>query len=206
VEPQTVFYIVGGALAVLAVAVAFFGLRERSFPGSRPALAGGVAVFALLVAATTTAAVISAREEQEHREAELAEEGAEGEEAAEEEAAAAEETGAEGPAGAAEQPGGAPAAGASTLELSSPEDGSTTFDPSELTAEAGEVTIEYTNPSPVQHNVAVEGDGQTLDEGDLVTDGDVSTASAELEPGEYVYYCSVPGHREAGMEGALTVE
>jgi len=187
VEAQTVFYIIGGTLAVLAVAVSFLGLRERSFPGSRAALAGGVALFALFVVATTTAAVISAREEQEHREEELAEHAAQEEEAA---------------AGAPEEAAGA----GETLELSSPEDGSTSFDPTELTAESGPLTLEYTNPSPVEHNVALEADGEILDEGELVTDGDVSTASAELQAGDYVYYCSVPGHREAGMEGTLTVE
>jgi plastocyanin len=199
VESQTLFYIIGGALAVLAVVVSFFGLRERSFPGSRAALAGGFAVFALLVVSTTTAAVISAREEQEHREEELAHEAAEEEQVEGEEAAEAEATGTEGPSGASEAEAG------QVLTLTSPEDGSTTFDSARLDANPGTVTIEYTNPSPVEHNVAIEGAGDALAEGDLVTDGDVSTASAELERGQYLFYCSVPGHREAGMEGPLSV-
>jgi plastocyanin len=202
VGPETVFYIVGGALAVLAVVVSFLGLRQRSFPGSRAALAGGIAVFAVFVVATTTAAVISARDEQEHREAELAEHAAETEEAAAgEEAAEAEETGTEGPSGASEAE--AQQAQGQVVTLSSPEDGSTTFDPSQLAANPGAVSLEYTNPSPVEHNVALEADG--AEEGDLVTDGDISTVSAELQRGQYAYYCSVPGHREAGMEGTLTV-
>jgi plastocyanin len=202
VGPETVFYIVGGALAVLAVVVSFLGLRQRSFPGSRAALAGGIAVFAVFVVATTTAAVISARDEQEHREAELAEHAAETEEAAAgEEAAEAEETGTEGPSGASEAE--AQQAQGQVVTLSSPEDGSTTFDPAQLAANPGAVSLEYTNPSPVEHNVALEADG--AEEGDLVTDGDISTVSAELQRGQYAYYCSVPGHREAGMEGTLTV-
>jgi plastocyanin len=182
---QTLFYVVGIVLVVLAVATSALGLRDRRFPGSRGAFAGGFALFILLVVATTTAAVISARDEQEHRENEEAAEAAEEAEAGEEAAA-----------------GG----GATTLELSAPQDGSLAFDPSSLEAPAGEVTIEFTNPAAIEHDVYIEQGGEDLAESDLVADGETSTASAELDPGEYVYYCSVPGHREGGMEGTLTVE
>jgi uncharacterized cupredoxin-like copper-binding protein len=30
--------------------------------------------------------------------------------------------------------------------------------------------------------------------------------SAQLKPGNYTFYCSVPGHRQAGMQGTLTVK
>ena len=52
----------------------------------------------------------------------------------------------------------------------------------------------------------IERDGEELAGSDVVTDGETTEASAELEPGEYAYYCAVPGHREGGMEGTLTVE
>jgi plastocyanin len=194
---QTFFYVVGIVLVLLAVAVSALGLRDRSFPGSRGALAGGLALFVLLVATTTTAAVISARDEQETRENEEAAEAAEEAEAQQEGEEAAEEQ-----TGGVPQQGGGP----STLELSAPEDGSLAFEPSSLEASAGEVTIEFTNPAAIDHDVYIEQDGEDLAESELVADGESTTASAELDPGEYTYYCSVPGHREGGMEGTLTVD
>ena len=73
----------------------------------------------------------------------------------------------------------------------------------EATASAGSVTLSMPNPSPLPHNIALE---DPPIEGEVVDQGGVSEITAELEAGEYVYYCSVPGHREAGMEGTLTVE
>jgi plastocyanin len=198
---QTAFYIVGIVLVVLAVVVSALGLRNVSFPGSRGALTGTLAVFCLLVAATATAAVISARDEQEHRENEEAAEAA-AEAEAEQEAVEGEEA----QTGEVPEQGGAPPGGGSTLELTAPEDGSLAFDPPSLEAAAGEVMIEFTNPAAVEHDVYIEQGGEDLAESELVSDGESSEASAELEPGEYVYYCSVPGHREGGMEGTLTVE
>ncbi len=40
---------------------------------------------------------------------------------------------------------------------------------------------------------------------DVITD-DTTTATVELEAGDYTFYCSVPGHQDGGMEGDLTVE
>lgn len=205
------FYVFGITATVLALAVTFFGLRSERFPTSRGALFGGLAVFAFLVAATCTYAVVLAREEQEHRaheleqrEAEQSEEEAVGEQAANPESEATEEQG--GAAGEnVEGEGGESAGGGETIELSSPEDGSLVFEPETLEASAGAVTLSYTNPSPVPHDVAIEVDGETVASGDVVTDGGVSTASYEFEPGTYVFYCSVPGHREAGMEGEITI-
>jgi plastocyanin len=198
---QTLFYVVGIALVVLAVVVSALGLRNTSFPGSRGALVGALGVFVLLVAATATAAVISARDEQEHRENEEAAEAAEEAEAGQE-----AEEGEEAQTGGVPEQGGAAAGGAPALELTAPEDGSLAFDPTSLETQAGEVTIEFTNPAAIEHDVYIEQDGEDVAESDLVSDGESTEASAELEPGNYVYYCSVPGHREGGMEGTLTVE
>ena len=37
-------------------------------------------------------------------------------------------------------------------------------------------------------------------------DGGTKTLTMTLAPGTYTYYCSVPGHRQAGMQGTLTVK
>jgi plastocyanin len=191
---QTAFFVIGIALVVIALVVSVIGLRFEQFPGSRLVLAAGAGLLVVLVAATTTSAVINAREEQkEHNE----------EAAAEEEQAATEATEAgESPKELEEQ--GAAEAGAAGLELSAPEDGTLAFDTDALEAEAGEVTIGFDNPAAIEHDVAIEADGEEIAKSDLVSESSTEV-TADLEPGEYIFYCSVPGHREGGMEGTLTV-
>jgi len=72
-------------------------------------------------------------------------------------------------------------------------------------AEAGTVKFTSENPQPVDHDIAVEGNGVNA-KGEVVTDGGVSEFTTDLKPGEYTFFCSVPGHREGGMEGKLTVK
>ena len=78
------------------------------------------------------------------------------------------------------------------------------FDKAELTAPAGPVTITMQNPSDVPHNVVIDADGAKP--GDTVSKDGESVASADLQAGEFTYYCAVGNHRSAGMEGTLTVE
>jgi plastocyanin len=73
------------------------------------------------------------------------------------------------------------------------------------TANAGQITIKSENPQSTQHDIAIEGNGVNQ-KGEVVTSGGVSEFSADLKPGEYTFFCSVPGHREGGMEGKLTVK
>jgi len=79
------------------------------------------------------------------------------------------------------------------------------FDKSTLDAKAGKVTITMDNPSDIPHAVAIEGKGVDVD-GKTVGKGEKSVASADLKPGTYEFYCPVPGHKEAGMKGTLTVK
>ena len=80
-----------------------------------------------------------------------------------------------------------------------------TYEFADAVAPPGALTIESVNEQPVDHNIAVDGNG--VDEvGDVVANGGTSTVEVDLDAGEYAFYCSVPGHREGGMEGVLTVE
>ena len=92
-----------------------------------------------------------------------------------------------------------------TIDVAAPADGSFAYEPAELTAPAGLVTVNFDNPAALQHDVVIEDDaGNEVAKTDLVSEGQAAT-NAELQPGTYTYFCDVPGHREGGMEGTLTV-
>jgi plastocyanin len=103
-----------------------------------------------------------------------------------------------------EDTGGGGGGDAVTIMLAADPNGELAFDQTELTAAAGEVTIEFMNESGIPHNVEVEGNG-VEEVSDTITEGSTSL-TVNLEAGEYTFYCAVPGHREGGMEGTLTVE
>ena len=77
------------------------------------------------------------------------------------------------------------------------------YEPESLTATAGEVTISLDNQGSAVHNVIVEeaGDAKVVEAEGGATD----TGTIQLEAGTYTFYCDIVGHREAGMEGTLTV-
>ena len=100
--------------------------------------------------------------------------------------------------------GGGGGGGGGTITLTADPSGAIAFDQTELTVSAGEVTIELVNDSGIPHNVEVEGNG-VEEVSDTITSGSTELTMT-LEPGEYEFYCAVPGHREGGMEGTLTVE
>jgi len=204
------FYVFGIGLTVLALVVAFGGMRMENFP-SPAIMRAGLALMGVFVVGACAFAIVLSREEQEVRAEEISEFREEEAAEMEAEAGAGAEEGSE-PTEPAE-PTDAEPEEAEGIALASPEEGdllfvlpdSETENPT-LEAEAGEVTIDYVNPSPVPHNVAIEDGSETVAQGETVTGGAAGPATADLEPGEYAYYCSIPSHREAGMEGTLTVK
>jgi mono/diheme cytochrome c family protein len=107
-------------------------------------------------------------------------------------------------AGAAKQEELARAKGG-TLEIPADPSGRTLYTFKNAEAPAGQLKIDSVNESTVDHDIALEGGGVN-EKGETVSNGGTSTIDVDLRPGEYTFYCSVDGHRAAGMEGTLTVK
>ncbi len=110
--------------------------------------------------------------------------------------------------GASEASGGSKeeGGGGSTVKFEADPSGNLAYTTTEATAKAGKVTIDFNNPQGLDHDVAIENSkGEEVGATEIVAEGEAST-SVNLEPGTYHYFCTIPGHREAGMEGTLVVE
>ena len=102
--------------------------------------------------------------------------------------------------------GGGGSEGGATLSFEADPNGQLAYTTTEASAKAGKVTIDFNNPQGLPHDVAIEdSSGKTIAQTEEVGQGEAST-TADLKPGTYTFYCTVPGHREAGMEGTLTVK
>ena len=95
--------------------------------------------------------------------------------------------------------------GGATVAFTADPGGSLEYTETEVEAEAGDATIELDNPASLSHDVVIEDeDGNEIARTEIIASDSTST-TAELEPGSFTFYCSVDSHREAGMEGTLTV-
>jgi plastocyanin len=211
---ETLFFICGIALAVSAVLISIVGLKAKDFPGKAFPLV--VLWFAILVGGATTFAVLHAKDEDKAKaseleqagkkfEAEGSQEGAAGEAPAESGKEAESEEKPEAKAKGTEKPQGEAAGGpGGTVQLAA-DPSEIAFDKTSLTSKPGKVTIDFANPAPIEHDVAIEKDGKVIAKSELITQSKTSV-SAELAPGTYTFLCTVPGHAEAGMEGTLVVK
>ena len=175
------FFVIGGVLVLAALVISFVGIRRgETFPPNRGVLLGVIALFAVIVGTTMAFAIVKSVDEQNKRNDKLAaEEGT-------------TSTTASGPV--------------ESIDVSSPADGSLAFQPNGLQAKPGNVAITYDNPSPVPHSIAVAtANGNVLGQVQPFSGGKQTVTLTNLAPGKYVFYCTVPGHREAGMQGDLTV-
>jgi len=112
------------------------------------------------------------------------------------------------PSTTASTPASSSPAGASSgaVKLAADPEGQLKYDTTSLTAKAGKVSIEFTNMSPLEHNVTVESSSGSSVGATPTFKGGAKTLSVDLKAGTYKFYCSVPGHRQAGMEGTITVQ
>jgi plastocyanin len=95
---------------------------------------------------------------------------------------------------------------ASALSLAADPKGELKYSASSLTAKAGSVAIAFTNNAPLQHNLTVESASGATVGATPTFQGGSKVLNLNLKPGTYKFFCSVPGHRMAGMEGTLVVK
>jgi uncharacterized cupredoxin-like copper-binding protein len=200
------FFIAGGVLVVWAMTLSLgLGLRKPDFPGSLAGQRIVVAITAVLVLAAVTTAVLTASvpakspvaptHTQEQAPVPVA-------------SAPVPSSASSAPAPPAEAttPPVSSSSGkaSSSLKLAANPSGLLSYDTKQLNAKAGTVTITMTNMSPLEHNVTVAQGSKVLGATPTFKGGS-RTLTLKLKPGKYVFYCSVPGHRQAGMEGTLNV-
>jgi plastocyanin len=100
----------------------------------------------------------------------------------------------------------APSTASGALSLEANPEGQLKYNTTSLSAKAGAVSIDFKNSSPIGHNVTVESSGGSAVGATPTFSGGSKELKLNLKPGTYKFYCSVPGHRMAGMEGTLTVK
>ena len=102
---------------------------------------------------------------------------------------------------------GVAASPATTVKLKADGTGQIKFNKKKLSAPAGKVTIKMKNPSSSgsPHGIALSGNG-VKKVGKIVNPGKTSHVTVTLKKGKYTFFCPVPGHRQLGMVGTLTVK
>jgi len=116
------------------------------------------------------------------------------------------ESSAESTTGGNANSAGGGASGGSTVSIEADPGGNLAYTTSSASAKAGKVTVDFNNPQELTHDVKIEdSSGEEVGGTELIAGGSDS-ATVNLKPGTYTFFCSVPGHREAGMEGTLTVK
>jgi plastocyanin len=203
------FYIAGGLLVVWALTLSLgLGMRKPDFPSSLAGQRGVIAVTAVLVlAAVSTAVLTSSVPAKSAVPPTTTQELAPVPDVSAPVAASSTSTTSEpvattGTPAPASSPASSKAG--TVLTLAANPSGLLAYNTKQLSAKAGTVTITFTNTSPLEHNVTVAEGSKVLGATPTFVGGS-RTLTLTLKPGKYTFYCSVPGHRQAGMEGTLNV-
>lgn len=205
---ESLFVYVGAVMAAWAVLLAFLGLSRHSFPPK-----GGerivIAISVLLMAGSVGTAIGTAKSGPKAHGGVAAVPAANGTNAAGHASSGSSSAASSSSASSSSASSSSSAASGSSkptkLSLSADPSGQLRFNTSTLAAKTGNVQIVLSNPSPLSHNISIQGPGANA-QGPTVGHGGTSTVTANLTPGTYTFYCSVPGHRQAGMQGTLTVK
>ena len=182
---MSAYYVIAIVIAVGAIVLSAIGLTREDFP---PTVRAGRAVMAgtlLLVIGGVIALLATTHVEHPREEAA--------------EAAAEAKVAEEGKKG----------------QLGTPEPGETvavTEDEFSIALEGGEElaagphTFAVANKGKTDHDLAIEGGGLKEEpKTPLIDPGKTADLDADLKPGKYKFYCTVPGHEESGMKTDVTV-
>ena len=182
-KSRTPFYIAGGVLVAWALILSLgLGLRRPAFPGNLIGERVVIGISVVLVLAAMSAAVVTASEP----------------------AKAGSQGASSSPPSSPSAPPSGPVAPAGTVKLAADPSGGLSYDTKQLSAKAGRVTIAFTNAASLEHNVTI-AQGSTQLGATPTFSGGTRMLTLNLKPGTYTFYCSVPGHRQSGMEGTLHV-
>jgi uncharacterized cupredoxin-like copper-binding protein len=205
------FYIAGGVLVSWALIVSLgLGMRKPDFPGSVKGQRVVAAISAVLVLAAVSTAVItsgppaSASSAQTATTQQAPSQPAASAPSPSTPAASTPATSPKATTGTPAPPSSPAASASTTLQLAANPGGQLSYNTKQLSAKAGKVTIDMTNMSQLEHNLTI-AQGSTVLGATPTFMGGSKTLTLSLKPGTYTFYCSVPGHRQAGMEGTLSV-
>jgi plastocyanin len=203
------FYIAGGVLVAWALIVSLgLGMRRPDFPGSKAGERRVIAVTVVLVLVAVSMAVVTSGGSTKKTAISSTATSPAATSAATSSSTttSATTTPATSPTATTGTPAppSSPAAASTSLTLAANPEGQLSYNTKQLSAKAGKVTITMTNMAPEEHNVTV-AQGSTVLGATPTFQGGSKTLTLNLKAGTYTFYCSVPGHRQGGMEGTLTV-
>ena len=202
------FYIAGGVLVAWALIVSLgLGMRRPDFPSGPSQQRAVIAVTVVLVLAAVSMAVVTSGGSTKSTKKTVTSSTATSPAVTSSTTTpATSSTPATSPTATTGTPAppSSPAAASTSLTLAANPEGQLSYNTKQLSAKAGKVTITMTNMAPEEHNVTV-AQGSTVLGATPTFQGGSKTLTLNLKAGTYTFYCSVPGHRQGGMEGTLTV-